>query len=130
MDANTLFSLDPMAAISYGQYNAVKKENGSFEDFLLHYDSHEANDGGSDWLSNLISQEGGFNKLSSNPELLQSLDLSKFDFSSNISSSNFLTTKAEALKLQLLTQMQAKGYTDKEIEALKTLNNFENPLLS
>lgn len=129
MDAKALFALDPMAAISYGQYNAVKKNEGSFEDFLLHYNSYEANEGGSDWLSNLISQEGGYSKLSSSPELLQSLDLSNFNFTSSLSTSDFLSTKADAYKLQVLSLMQQKGYSTEEIEALDSVNSFKNPLL-
>lgn len=128
MDAKTLFALDPMAAISYGQYNAVKKDEGSFEDFLLNYDSYEANEGNSQWLTDLITKEGGFSGLSS--ELLSSVDLSSFDFTSSLSTSNFLTTKAEVLKQEVLSKMQEKGYSDEEIEATKTLNSFKNPLLS
>ncbi len=108
MDAKALFTLDPMAAISYGQYNAVKKDKGSFEDFLLHYNSYEANEGNSKWLQNLISKNSGLNALASNPELLNSMDALGFDFSSSISTSNFLDTKIELLKLNILSKINNK----------------------
>jgi len=38
------FMIDPMAASSYGLYNSLKGEEGSFVDFLLSYDSKAAND--------------------------------------------------------------------------------------
>lgn len=128
MDAQALFKLDPMAAISYAQYNEVKSEDGSFEDFLLNYNSYEANNGNSNWLTNLITSEGGLNQLASS-ELLSSLDLSTFDFTSSLSSSDFLTTKADAYKAQALALLQQNGYSDEEIEALETINSFKNLLL-
>ncbi len=104
MDTKNLFALDPMASISYAQYNAVKKDKGSFEDFLLHYDSHEANEGGSKWLNRLIKNEGGYEALASNPELVSSLkDLNlDLDFSSYLNTSKFLDTKIEVLKMMSL----------------------------
>ncbi len=128
MDAKALFKLDPMAGISYAQYNAVKKDEGSFEDFLLHYNSYEANEGKSDWLTNLISEEGGFSKLASS-ELFHTLDLSKFSFSKHLNTSDFLTSKAQAYKLQALSMLQKKGYSDEEFEANLQISKFKNPLL-
>lgn len=129
MDSKALFAIDPMAAISYGQYNAVKKGKGNFEDFLLNYNSHEANNGKSKWLSKLISKEGGYDKLSSSPELLKSLDLSKFSFTSSLNTNDFLTTKANAYKLQVLSLMQKKNYNTEELKAQEAITNFKNPLL-
>lgn len=129
MDAKALFKLDPMAGISYAQYNSVKKGKGSFEDFLLNYNSLEANEGKNNWLTNLMSREGGFNKLASSPELLSSLDLSSFNFSTSLSTSNFLATKADSYKLQALSMLQKKGYSDKELEAFSSISSFKNPLL-
>ncbi len=99
---SSLFALDPMASISYAQYNAVKKDEGSFEDFLLHYDSHGANNGKNDWLFKLMGKENGLQALMKNPELIGSIDLNQFDFGSKISTSNFFDSKIELLKLQAL----------------------------
>ncbi len=126
MDAKALFKLDPLAGISYAQYNEVKKGKGSFEDFLLHYDSYNANKGKNDWLTNLISSEGGFEKIASS-ELLNSLDLSKFSFS--LSTNTFLNTKALVFKHQALLQLQKKSYNSEQLEALIQTSTFKNPLL-
>ncbi len=104
MSSHALFALDPMAAISYGQYNAVKKDKGSFEDFLLHYDSYEVNEGSNKWLQKLISKNSCLGAIASNPQLLNSLDMSSFDFNKAISTSDFLDTKIELLKLQVLSK--------------------------
>lgn len=129
MDASRLFELDPMAAISYGEYNSVKGEDGSFEDFLLHYDSAGANDSDNSWLTNLITENSGLSALSDNPEMLNYLGSSGVDFTSTLSSSDFLTTKAEAYKLQAMSELSKKGYSDEQIKALEQINNFKDPLL-
>ena len=39
---NRLFQIDPYAGISYGLYNSIKGDKGSFEDFFFFYDSSRA----------------------------------------------------------------------------------------
>ena len=52
-----LFLVDPMAASSYGLYNSIKGEKGSFVDFLLSYDSKAANESDNSWLDKLVNQD-------------------------------------------------------------------------
>ncbi len=52
-----LFDVDPLAGIGYGMYNAIKKGEGSFEDFLLHYDSHAVNEGDNSWLTKMVGDD-------------------------------------------------------------------------
>jgi hypothetical protein len=51
-----LFELDPYASAQYGVYKTLKKEDASFEDFLLRYDSHGVNKGDFSWLEKLGEQ--------------------------------------------------------------------------
>ncbi len=100
---NRLFQIDPYAGVSYGLYNSLKGEEGSFEDFLLHYDSVGANEGDSSWLTKLIKEDTA-NALSS-PEVLEAMNvlgINGLDLMSGVTSSDFFDTQASALKYQLL----------------------------
>ncbi|MDD3324013.1 MAG: hypothetical protein PHN38_02685 [Sulfurospirillaceae bacterium] len=104
-----LFEIDPMAGIGYGMYNALKKEKGSFEDFLLHYDSHQVNEGDNSWLTKLISEDI-FSSIAS-PEIFEAmgaLGINGIDF---LSSGNFFDTQTSAYKLQILQEMQKRKIT-------------------
>lgn len=110
-----LFELDPYAGIGYGLYNSIKGEEGSFEDFLLHYDSTKANDGDNSWLTHLITQDT-LSTLSS-PEVweaMNTLGIGGLDFGS---SSTFFDSQVFALKMQLFEAFsQRDDY--KEMEPL------------
>lgn len=121
MSKFTLFKLDPMAGISYAQYNAIKKDKGSFEDFLLHYNSYEANNQKSNWLTNLISNETQNSQLDI---------LSKFKFSLNANSDNLFMTKSRFYKLQTLNLLTKKAYDRAKIDNFLTISNSKNPLLA
>lgn len=49
-----LFAVDPYASAQYGMYTRLTEGKGSFEDFLIHYDSHSVNKGDFSWLANLV----------------------------------------------------------------------------
>lgn len=55
--SDILFSIDPMASVSYTAYKSVKKDSSNFVDFLLHYDSKSANDGDNTWLDKLTKAQ-------------------------------------------------------------------------
>lgn len=98
-----LFEMDPYAGISYGLYHSLKGEKGSFEDFLLHYDSSAANKEDSSWLTNLVKEDT--NKALTSPavwEAMNVLGVKGVDLLSTTSSSDFFDTQVGALKLQLL----------------------------
>ncbi|ATB68535.1 hypothetical protein FA592_09080 [Sulfurospirillum diekertiae] len=98
-----LFQIDPYAGISYGLYNSIKGDKGSFEDFLLHYDSTGANNEDSSWLTKLVKDDN--NKALSSPavwEAMNTLGVNGLDLMSSVSSSDFFDTQASALKLQLM----------------------------
>lgn len=100
---NRLFQIDPYAGISYGLYNSLKGEKGSFEDFLLHYDSTGANNDDSSWLTKLI-KEDTTNALNS-PEVWEAMNvlgINGLDLMSGVTSSDFFDTQVSALKLQLM----------------------------
>lgn len=95
-----LFQVDPYAGVSYGLYKAAKGDNASFEDFLLHYDSHAANEGDNSWLTRMVSEKTS--NLLSSPEVweaMNSVGVSGLDFGS---SSNYFDTQVYAAKMQLL----------------------------
>lgn len=106
-----LFEIDPYAGVSYGMYNSFKGKDGSFEDFLLHYDATGASEGDNSWLTNVITQDT-LSKLSS-PEVLQALNtfgVGNLDFGT---SSNFFDSQVYALKMQLLQSFsQRKDYSE------------------
>lgn len=100
---NRLFQIDPYAGISYGLYNSLKGEKGSFEDFLLHYDSTGANNDDSSWLTKLIKEDTA-NALNS-PEVWEAMNvlgINGLDLMSGVTSSDFFDTQASALKMQLM----------------------------
>lgn len=123
------FALDPMAGISYGLYNSAKKGKGSYEDFLLHYNSKEANDGNNNWLTKMIGQDTLTNLQTSNI-FLSKLNQVGISTASLLDQNSFLSTKATAYKLQLMQEMQKRGYTSNQTKALTTQTTFTNPLLS
>lgn len=95
-----LFQIDPYAAASYGMYDSVKGKEGSFEDFLLHYDAGGASEGDNSWLTQIIMQKTT-NALSS-PEVwdaMNALGVSGLDLGSN---SSYFDTQVYAAKMQLL----------------------------
>lgn len=100
-----LFEIDPLAGIGYGMYNALKKGEGSFEDFLLHYDSHASNEGDNAWLSRIVMQN--MNTALSSPAVLEAMSL--LGVSLDITSTgSFFDTQVSAYKLQLLQEMQKR----------------------
>lgn len=102
-----LFEVDPLAAINYGMYNALKKGEGSFEDFLVHYDSHSVNEGDNSWLTKMVGEDI-FSSLSA-PEVLEamhSVGIGELDF---LSQGDFFDTQVSAYKLQLLQEMSKRG---------------------
>lgn len=100
---NRLFQIDPYAGISYGLYNSIKGEKGSFEDFLLHYDSSGANNEDNSWLTKLVKEDTN-NALNSPQvwEAMNALGVSGLDLMSSVNSSDFFDTQVGALKLQLM----------------------------
>lgn len=102
-----LFDIDPLAGIGYGMYNALKKGEGSFEDFLLHYDSHAANEGDSSWLTKVINED--ISHALNSPEVLEAittLGVGKLDF---LTSADYFDAQVNAYKFQLLQAMQERG---------------------
>lgn len=100
---NRLFQIDPYAGISYGLYNSVKGNKGSFEDFLLHYDSTGANKDDSSWLTKLVKEDTS-NALNS-PEVWQAMNtlgINGADIMGSVSSSDFFDTQVSTLKMQLM----------------------------
>lgn len=97
---NRLFQIDPYAGISYGLYNSLKGEKGSFEDFLLHYDSTGANEGDSSWLTKLITEDTT-NALNS-PEVWEAMNTLGISGLNFMGSSDYFDTQVSALKLQLM----------------------------
>ena len=105
-----LFEVDPLAGIGYGMYNAVKKGEGSFEDFLLHYDSHAVNEGDNSWLTKMVGDD--IASALSSKEVLEALDVLGIDGLGLGLQSNFFDTQVESLKLQLLQEMQKRQKTN------------------
>lgn len=103
-----LFEIDPLAGIGYGTYNAIKKGEGSFEDFLLHYDSHAVNEGDNSWLTKMVSQDIG--SALSSPEVLEAMSTLgiNLDF---LATGSFFDTQVSSYKLQLLQEMQKRDNT-------------------
>ncbi|AHJ11728.1 hypothetical protein [Sulfurospirillum multivorans] len=112
---NRLFEIDPYAGVSYGLYNSLKGEEGSFEDFLLHYDSTGASEGDSSWLTDLINQDT-LSALSSTTvlEAMNTLGVSALDFGN---STTYFDSQVYAAKMQL---MQAFSQRD-DYEEMKPL---------
>lgn len=104
-----LFEVDPMAAVGYAMYNSVKKGEGSFEDFLLHYDSTKANEEDNDWLTKIIAQDS-LTQLAS-PEMLGAMTqygINSLDF---LSTSDYFDTQVASYKLQLMQEINKRKTT-------------------
>lgn len=115
-----LFEVDPYAGISYGLYNSVKGDKGSFEDFLLHYDSKGANDGDKSWLTKLMGEDTL--KSLSSPEVweaMNTLGINGLDLVNTMGSSDYFDTQVGALKLQLMEAF-SKRDDFKEMKPLLT----------
>jgi len=102
-----LFMIDPMAASSYGLYNSLKGEEGSFVDFLLSYDSKAANDNDNSWLSDLVNKDT-MSKITS-PEVLQTLNLSGISSQDFLSTKSYFDTQAEGNKMILIKEMNKRN---------------------
>lgn len=98
-----LFLVDPMAASSYGLYNSIKGDKGTFVDFLLNYDSKKANESDNSWLEKLISQEN-INKINS-PEVLKALNLTGMSTMDFLSQKSYFDTQIEGYKQILFKEM-------------------------
>jgi hypothetical protein len=102
-----LFLIDPMAASSYGIYNAVKGKKGTFVDFLLNYDSYEANKGKNDWLNKIVDKDT-INKINS-PEMLKIFTSSGLNTMDFLSQRSYFDTQVSAYKLQITQEMQKRN---------------------
>ena len=102
-----LFMLDPMAASSYGLYNSIKGDKGSFEDFLLNYDSKKANDFDNSWLDKLVNKEN-LSKITS-PEVLKDLNLTQIHTTDFLSQKSYFNTQFEGYKQILLKEMNRRN---------------------
>ena len=104
-----LFEVDPLAAVGYAMYNSVKKGEGSFEDFLLHYDSVKVNEGDDDWLTKLINEDS-ISQITS-PEMLDAMNKYGVNSLDILSKSNYFDTQVATYKLQLLQEMNKRNIT-------------------
>lgn len=104
-----LFEVDPMAAVGYAMYNSVKKGEGSFEDFLLHYDSVKVNEGNDDWLTKLINEDS-LSQITS-PQMLDAMNKYGVNSLDILSKSNYFDTQVATYKLQLLQEMNKRKIT-------------------
>jgi hypothetical protein len=102
-----LFLVDPMAASSYGLYNSIKGDKGTFVDFLLNYDSKKANESDNSWLEKLISQEN-INKINS-PEVLKALNLTGMSTMDFLSQKSYFDTQVEGYKQILFKEMNNRN---------------------
>ena len=102
-----LFEVDPLAGIGYGMYNALKKGEGSFEDFLLHYDSHAVNEGDNSWMTKMMGKDMA--SALASPEVFEAMNMlgmSQLDF---LASSDYFDTQVTSYKLQLMQEMNKRG---------------------
>lgn len=102
-----LFQIDPMAASSYGLYNSFKKGEGSFVDFLLHYDSHSVNEGNSEWLTKLVGEDI-LSKVT-DTTTLKALSSYGLDTFSLFSQKSYFDTQVEAYKIKLQQEMAKRN---------------------
>lgn len=116
---NRLFEIDPYAGVSYGLYNSIKGSDGSFEDFLLHYDSTGASEGDNSWLTRLITQKTT-NALTSPQvwEAMSTLGVSGLDFGNE---STFFDSQVFALKMQLMEAFSQRDDYDQMKPLLQQL---------
>ncbi|MDD3343467.1 MAG: hypothetical protein PHR87_07835 [Sulfurospirillaceae bacterium] len=101
-----LFEIDPLAAVNYGFYNTLKKGEGSFEDFLVHYDSHNVNEGDNSWLTKLVSEDMA-SKIAS-IEVLSTMDFLGMNHLNFLTKSSFFDTQVASYKLEILQEMRKK----------------------
>ena len=101
---NRLFSIDPYAATSYGLYNSVKKKEGSFVDFLLHYDSQGVSEGDNSWLTKMIGNDN-----LNNPEIAKTLSFANINTFDMLNSQSYFDTQVSAYKLQLQSEAAKRG---------------------
>lgn len=114
-----LFEIDPYASVSYGLYNSFKGNKGSFEDFLLHYDSSGANKGKNEWLTKLV--EKSTLEAVSSPEVFEAqgvLGIHDFSF---LNKSSFFDTQINAYKLQLMDAFSKREDYKNTMPLLKQL---------
>ena len=111
-----LFEVDPMAAIGYGMYNSVKKGKGSFEDFLLNYDSVKVNEGNDDWLTKLINQDT-LSQVTS-PEMLDAMSKYGVNSLGALSKGSYFDTQVASYKLQLLQEMNKRKIVPPPVQNL------------
>lgn len=111
-----LFEVDPMAGVGYAMYNSVKKGEGSFEDFLLHYDSVKVNEGDDDWLTKLINEDSLFQVTS--PQMLEAMNKYGVNSLDILSKSNYFDTQVESYKLQLMQEMSKRKITPPPTQTL------------
>lgn len=104
---NRIFEIDPLAAIQYGLYNALKKGEGSFEDFLLHYDSHSVNEGDNSWFTKLVTEDISASLGSS--EVINAMSLLAIESFDVFAKANFFDTQVASYKLQVLQEMAKRG---------------------
>jgi hypothetical protein len=113
-----LFQIDPQAGIAYGMYNALKKGEGSFEDFLLHYDSHAVNEeDDNSWLTKLVGED--MSAALGSPELIEamgSLGVGQLDF---LASADYFDTQVSGYKLQLMQEMSKRNIDIPQKELLE-----------
>ena len=103
-----LFRLDPMAASSYGIYNSIKADEGSFLDFLLNYDSKASNEEDNSWINELLTKDNINNITSS--EVLKELNLDGFSTTTDfLSQKSYFDTQVEGYKLILIQEMNKRG---------------------
>jgi len=106
MDAR-LFSIDPYALSSYGMYNAAKKGEGDFVDFLLHYDSKSLSEGDNSWFSKVVGEDV-LSKINST-EMAQALHFANFNTFDLLKSQSYFDTQVSAYKLQLQLEASKRG---------------------
>ena len=104
---NNLFMIDPMAASSYGLYNSIKGEDGSFLDFLLSYDSKAANESDNSWLDKLVNQKN-LSEITS-PEVLKNLNLSGINTMDFLSQRSYFDTQVDGYKMMLMKEMNKRN---------------------
>lgn len=111
-----LFEVDPMAGVGYAMYNSLKKGEGSFEDFLLHYDSVKVNEGDDDWLTKLINEEN-LSQVTS-PQMLEAMNKYGVNSLDMFAKSSYFDTQVASYKLQLMQEMNKRKITPPPTQTL------------
>lgn len=102
-----LFTIDPYALSSYGMYNAAKKGEGDFVDFLLHYDAKGVSEGDNSWFTNVVGDDV-LSKINS-PEMAQMLEFANINTFDLLGSQSYFDTQVRAYKLQLQMEAAKRG---------------------